>query len=246
MIPESESPSRARLFDRLADHDRERLGASLRRLVAHGAISGLEPGQSDLFQWANVNREWIEDAAALLDLKIYWDNEVRLVQAVPQSNAFTLKLKLDASLVLLTLWYEFDTAVRDRGESPPVGITVGRLNDSLKTKFEPLRRHLPSPSRLREILALAQRKSLVRYAPASDPSEAGIEILPTLKRVIPFQDIAEWNRHAARHLAAAGADAGEPPSPGDQPDENPVHAKVATDGEGDPEADADRDAEDFE
>jgi hypothetical protein len=27
--------------------------------------------------------------------------------------------------------------------------------------------------------------------------------MPTLKRVIPFQDFADWNRHAERHLSAA-------------------------------------------
>ncbi len=106
---------------------------------------------------------------------------------------------------LLTLWYEFDTAVRDRGEAPPIRLTVERLNDSLRTKFEPLRKHLPSPTRLREILSLAQHKNLLRFAPAEEASEGQIEILPTLKRVIPFQDIADWNRNAERQLAAFAA-----------------------------------------
>jgi hypothetical protein len=30
-----------------------------------------------------------------------------------------------------------------------------------------------------------------------------IEILPTLKRVIPFQNIEEWNKNADRYLASA-------------------------------------------
>ena len=191
------------LLARLPEADRERLGEALRRLVANGAILGTEPGLSELYQWAQLNREWTEEMAALLDLKLFWDHELRLVQAVPQSGAFTLRLKLDATLVLLTLWYEFDTAVRDRGESPPVRITVAQLNDSLRTKFEPLRKSLPSPTRLVEILRLAQRKSLLRFTPAEQPADAGIEILPTLKRVIPFQDLADWSRHAERHLAAA-------------------------------------------
>lgn len=191
------------LLARLPEADRERLGEALRRLVANGAILGTEPGLAELFQWAHLNREWTEEMAALLDLKLFWDHELRLVQAVPQSGAFMLRLKLDATLVLLTLWYEFDTAVRDRGETPPVRITVAQLNDSLRTKFEPLRKSLPSPTRLVEILRLAQRKSLLHYTPAEQPADADIEILPTLKRVIPFQDLADWSRHAERHLAAA-------------------------------------------
>lgn len=204
------------LLARLPEADRERLGEALRRLVANGAILGTEPGQSELFQWAHLNREWTEEMAALLDLKLFWDHELRLVQAVPQSGAFMLRLKLDATLVLLTLWYEFDTAVRDRGEAPPIRISVKQLNDSLKTKFAPLLKNesqnLVSSTRLVEILRLAQRKSLLHFTPVEQPADAGIEILPTLKRVIPFQDLADWSRHAERHLAAAlakDADEGE-------------------------------------
>ena len=203
MTPE---PNGTGLFSRLSESDRERLGEALRRLVAHGSILGTEPGQTELYHWCHLNREWVGEVAALLDLKLFWDHEIRLAQAVPQSGAFTLRLKLDATLVLLTLWYEFDTAVRDRGEAPPIRLSVAQLNDSLKTKFEPLRKHLPSPTRLREILSLAQRKNLVRFSPAEEPTDARIEVLPTLKRVIPFQDLAEWTRHAERHLAAASVE----------------------------------------
>lgn len=203
MIPVPPTASSNGLLARLSESDRDRLGEAVRRLMAQGSILGTEPGQAELYQWAHLNREWVSEIAGLLELRLFWDHEIRLVQAVPQTSAFTLKLKLDATLVLLTLWYEFDTAVRDRGEAPPIRLNVARLNDSLKTKFEPLRRHLPSPTRLREILSLAQRKSLLHFSPAEDPTEALIEVLPTLKRVIPFQDIADWNRHAERHLAAA-------------------------------------------
>lgn len=201
MTPASSSPPG--LLARLSELDRERLGEALRRLLARGSILGLEPGQSELFHWCDLNREWVEELAALLELKLFWDREGRLLQAVPLAHAFTLRLKMDATLVLLTLWYEFDTAVRDRGEAPPIRLTVKQLNDALSTKFEPLARHLPSPHRLTEILALAQRKNLLRYAQAEDRADSVIEILPTLKRVIAFQDLEEWTRAAERYFAAA-------------------------------------------
>ncbi|MEO7298785.1 MAG: DUF4194 domain-containing protein [Verrucomicrobiota bacterium] len=190
------------LLARLPDHDRERLGESLRRLMANGSILGLQSAQTDLYHWCFQNREWVDEIAALFDLKLHWDNQERIVQAVPQSSAFTLKLKLDATIVLLTLWYEFDTAVRDRGATPPVKLTVQQLNDALTAKFEPLRKHLPSPSRLREILSLAQRKNLVRFTPDSTFERSIIEIFSTLKRVIPFQNIEEWNKNAEIYLAS--------------------------------------------
>lgn len=191
------------LLTRLQPHDRERLGDALRRLLAHGSILGLEPSQTDLYQWSYQNREWVDEFAGLLDLKLHWEHQDRTVQAVPQGAAFLLRLKLDATLVLLTLWYEFDTAIRDRGETPPVRLTAQQLNDSLAAKFEPLRKHLPSPTRLREILSLAQRKNLLRFTPDPAPERAVIEVFPTLKRVIPFQDIEEWNKNAERYLASA-------------------------------------------
>lgn len=191
------------LLARLPEHDRERLGEALRRLVAHGSILGLEPAQTDLYHWCHQNRAWMDELAGLLDFKLLWDAQERTVQALPQSAAFRLRLPLDATLVLLTLWYEFDTAVRDRGETPPIRLTVQQLNDSLRTKFEPLQKNLPSASRLGEILSLAQRKNLLRYEAKIPFESSEIEVLSTLKRVIPFQGIEDWNKNAERYLAAA-------------------------------------------
>jgi hypothetical protein len=192
----------AGLLLRLQPHDRERLGEALRRLMASGSILGLEPAQTDLYHWCYQNRPWLEEMAALLDLKLHWEHQDRTVQAVPQSAVFLQRLKLDATLVLLTLWYEFDAAVRDRGETPPVRLTAQQLNDSLAAKFEPLKKFQPSPTRLREILSLAQRKNLLRYTMDPAPERSVIEIFPTLKRIIPFQNIDEWNKNAERYLAA--------------------------------------------
>ncbi|HEX9046348.1 MAG TPA: DUF4194 domain-containing protein [Verrucomicrobiae bacterium] len=191
------------LLSRLQPTDRERLGEALRRLLANGSILGLEPAQTDLYHWCYQNRPWLDEFAALLDLKLHWEHQDRTVQAVPQSAAFLLRLKLDATLVLLTLWYELDTAVRDRGETPPVRLTAQQLNDSLAAKFEPLKKFQPSPTRLREILSLAQRKNLLRFTPEVLPEKMTIEIFPTLKRIIPFQSLEGWNKNAERYLAAA-------------------------------------------
>jgi hypothetical protein len=221
MIPTATTPISSGLLARLSPNDRERLGEALRRLLAHGSILGLEPAQTDLYHWCYQNREWVDEFAALLDLKLHWDHQDRTVQAVPQSAAFLLRLRLDATLVLLTLWYEFDTAVRDRGETPPIRLTAQQLNDALSAKFEPLRKHLPSPTRLREILALAQRKNLVRFTPDVALERSLIEVLPTLKRVIPFQNIEDWNQNADRYLASAKETAPDDPVEPERSDDPP-------------------------
>ncbi len=192
----------AGLLLKLQPHDQDRLSEALRRLLASGSILGLEPAQTDLYHWCYQNRPWVDEMALLLDLKLHWEHQDRTVQAVPQSAMFLQRLKLDATLVLLTLWYEFDTAIRDRGETPPVRLTAQQLNDSLAAKFEPLKKFQPSPTRLREILSLAQRKNLLRYTVDPAPERSVIEIFPTLKRIIPFQSIDEWNRNAERYLTA--------------------------------------------
>lgn len=186
---------------RLEASDRARLGEALRVLLDRGSIIGGDGPHADLYLWSWQNRPWVEELAALFDLQLYWENESRLVQAVPRSGAFLLRLRLDATLVLLTLWYEFDAAVRDRGETPPVTLTAEQLNDSLDAKFRPLRKAMPSPTRLVEILRLARKKNLVRFESAADPAGTRIDILPTIKRVVPFQNLEDWTRHADRLLA---------------------------------------------
>lgn len=205
-------PSNALL--RLEAGDRVRLGEALRLLLDHGSILGGDGPHADLYHWAYANRPWVQEISDLFDLQLVWENDQRLVQAVPRSSVFLLRLRLDATLVMLTLWYEFDSAVRDRGETPPIFLTVEQLNDSLGTKFEPLRKAMPSPTRLLEILRLAQRKNLLRFTAASDRAQTRIEILPTIKRVIPFQDIADWTKHTERFLSGGNAE----PMPDDEAD----------------------------
>lgn len=190
---------------RLEPTDRARLGEALRTLLDHGSILGGEGPHSDLYHWAYANRPWVEEMGALFDLQLFWEHESRLVQAVPQSGAFLLRLRLDATLVVLTLWYEFDSAVRDRGETPPIVLTAEQLNAALRTKFEPLKKAMPSHTRLIEILRLAQRKNLLRFTAGADAARTRIEVLPTIKRVIPFQDLADWTRHADRFLTTETA-----------------------------------------
>jgi hypothetical protein len=186
---------------RLDDSDRSRLGEALRMLVQRGSILGSESAYADLYSWSFANRPWLEELAGLLDFQLHWEYESRLVQAIPRSRSFLLMLRLDATLVLMTLWYEFDTAVRDRGETPPVSLTAEQLNDSLDAKFRPLRKAMPGHTRLLEILRLAQRRNLLRFTPAADPAQTRIEVIATIKRVIPFQDLEGWTRYAQRFVA---------------------------------------------
>jgi len=197
MTPETNSTPNASVL-RLNDADRNRLGEVLRELLAHGSIMGLEPGKSDIYDWCRQNPDCLREMTALLGFAVFSEHESRLAQVVPQSSSLTLRLRQDATLVLLALWYELDTQVRDNGATE-VRLTVEELNQLLKEKLMPDLKSQPSAGRMREILAQARRFNLIRVDLAEPFEQSRIEILPTLKKVIQFNGIEDWNKTAELH-----------------------------------------------
>ena len=189
---------------RLPDADRARLGEAVQELLAHGSILGLEPGSAELYAWCRQNPDWLREAAALVGLSVHAEHESRLIQALPERPALTLRLRQDATLVLLALWYEFDTQVRDHGATQVI-LTVEQLNQLLKEKLLPDLKSQPPPGRMREILRQAQRFNLVRLTYAELFEQSHIEVLSTLKKVIPFNGIEEWTKTAELHRQPATA-----------------------------------------
>jgi hypothetical protein len=210
MNPETNSTAPATLL-RLSDADRVRLGEALQELLAHGSILGLEPGKAELYDWCRQNPDCLREMTALIGLVVHTEHESRLVQAVPQAFSLTLHLRQDATLVLLALWYEFDTQVRDQGATD-VRLTVEQLNQLLKEKLLPDLKSQPSAGRMREILAQARRFNLVRVDFAEPFEKSGIEVLPTLKKVIQFNSIDDWNKTAELHRNPAVTTGDETPT----------------------------------
>jgi hypothetical protein len=191
-------PNSTNALFRLPDADRARLGGAMQELLAHGSILGLEPGSAELYAWCRQNFDWLREAAALVGLSVHNEHESRLIQALPERPSLRLNLRQDATLVLLALWYEFDTQVREQGATQVV-LTVEQLNQLLKEKLLPDLKSQPPPGRMREILRHAQRFNLVRLAYAEPFEQSRIEVLSTLKKVIPFHGIEEWTKTADLH-----------------------------------------------
>ncbi len=207
MTPEPTNSTPASLLP-LNAIDRARLSEALQELLAHGSILGLDPGQDKLYDWCRQNPDWLREMALLVGLAVHTEHESRLVQAIPQKPSLTLNLKQDATLVLLALWYEFDTQVRDHGATE-VRLTVEQLNQLLKEKLLPDLKSQPSVGRMREILSQARRFNLVRVDFEEPFEKSGIEVLPTLKKVIQFNGIEDWLKTAELHRSPADAEAGE-------------------------------------
>jgi hypothetical protein len=199
-------------FVQLSEVEQEQLREAMTRLLSSGGILRDEPGQRDLYEWCRVHRTVLDELAGLLSLQLHWEHESRFIQAVPLSSRLRLGLKQDETLIVLALWYDFHRAVSDDGKAlQEVYFTVREFNEQLTTKFKDLK--LPGITRLREILHLCESKNLVRLQPTADFADTTIQVLPTIRHVIPFPSIEEWQRTRDRHVQAATTElTGESPT----------------------------------
>lgn len=181
---------------RLQEQDRARLAEALQELLAHGSLLGLESGQSALYSWCRQNFEWLRETAALAGLDLALLHEERMVQAIPRAGSMVLHLRQDATLVWLALWYAADVRWRDEGETQAF-LTIAELNALLKDQLLPDAVGQISRGRLREILRQAARFNLIRFQAVEPFEESGIEVLPAIRRVVPFHELAEWSESAS-------------------------------------------------
>ncbi len=190
----------------LSEQEKARLAEALQELLSHGSILGLEAGRSALYHWCRQNFEWLREAAALVGLDVSLLHEERMVQALPRVAALRLNLRQDATLVWLALWYAGDVRWRDEGEAQAF-LSVSELNALLKDQLVPDAVGLLSKGRLLQILRQAARFNLIRFSLAEPFEESGIEVLPTIRRVIPFRDLAAWSGSAAAFREPDGVEA---------------------------------------
>lgn len=180
----------------LPEGEKLRLAEALQELLSHGSILGLDAGRSGMYHWCRQHFEWLREAALLIGLEVSLLHEERLVQALPRVAALRLNLRQDATLVWLALWYAGDVRWRDEGEAQAF-LSVGELNALLKDQLVPDAVGLLPRGRLREILRQAARFNLIRLSLTDPFEDSGIEVLPTLRRVVPFRDLAAWSEAAA-------------------------------------------------
>jgi hypothetical protein len=208
----------------LEESEQEHLRDALQRLLTQGAIMRDEPGQRDLYEWCRVQRTAMDALAALAGLRLIWEHESRFIQALPDATRLLRRLRQDETLIGLALWYDFHRLVAEEGRTlQEVTFTVREFNEQLAAKFTNNIK-LPTATRLREILALFERKSLVRLREtASDFSEVVIQVLPTIRHVIPVPAIEEWQRVRDRHVksAAAAETISEPTDSAETTDDQP-------------------------
>lgn len=181
---------------KLPENDRERLAEALQELLSSGSINGLDPSRTALYHWSRQSYEWLREIAAISGLDVAIHHEERLIQAIPKSSALRLRLKQDATLVWLALWYAGDVRWRDEGHDQAF-LSVAELNDLIQDQLLPDVGAVIPRGRLREILRQAARFNLIKLEVSEPFEESGIEVLSAIRRVIPFRDLNAWLEAAA-------------------------------------------------
>lgn len=189
----------------LSENDRDRLAEVLQELLSTGSINGLENSRSNLYHWARQHDDWLREIAALNGLDVSIHHEERLIQATPRSAGLRLRLTQDATLVWLALWFAGDVRWRDEGADQAF-LSVAELMDLIHDQLLPDVTGRFPRGRLRDILRHASRLNLIKLIHAEPFEETGIEVLPAIRRVIPFRDLADWQETAAQFQPESDAE----------------------------------------
>ena len=177
------------------DADRAALREVLAELLGRGVLLGDEGSGRELYLLARDHyRTHVEDYLAPLALELIVDDENSLLQARPRTESCLLLARFDKdeTLVLLALWRLYDDEI-STGSQEAVIVTVDQLWAALKVYFDKVA--TPEKSQIESCLVRLRRHRLVRTLKPEGMTQAGemqIEILPSLSRVIPFDDVATW------------------------------------------------------
>lgn len=177
------------------EEDRAPIRDVLAELLGRGVLLGSEGSGRELFLLIRDHyQRHISDYLAPLGLELIVDDEAPLLQARPRTEACQLlaSFNRDETLVILGLWRLWDDA-RSNGTAAAVILTVDDLWQQLRVFFD--RIEPPEKTQIEAILTKLRRHRLVRTARPdgmTQPGELQIEILPSLPRAIPFDDLEAW------------------------------------------------------
>lgn len=195
-------------WNRIREDDRAAISDVLTELLAHGALIGEAGRDRELFLLAREHQAELAEYLAPLHLELFSDPDkpIFYVRPVPGDCGLMARFSKAETLLVLTLWRLYHDA-RLGSVAETVVVTANDVWQRLKLHFETITP--PKEAQLREMLGHLRTRRLVRLGWAEDATRFGesrIEILPTLARVIPFEDAAAWEQQAGLyHQPATGA-----------------------------------------
>jgi len=189
-------------WQHIPDADRSAVSDILTELLAHGALLGDHGRDRELYLLAREYHRELGEYFAPLHLELMTDPDRPLCQLrpVPGDCGLLARFNKAETLVVLTLWRCYHDA-RLEALTETVVITANELWQRLKLYFPSL--VPPTEAQLRDIVNRLRNRRLVRVQWDEDAARFGesqLEILPTLSRVIPFEDAAVWEQHARAYV----------------------------------------------
>ena len=185
-------------WEHIPEADREVICDVLTELLATGVLLGTEGRGRTQYLTARDYRKELAEYLAPLRLDLVEDQENAILQArpVPGECGLTARFSKAESLLLLVLWRIYDD-VRMNQITPVVLTTAGEVFDKWRLIFEQI--EAPTEAQLDRILSRFRRLRLIRLQSRNEVdqfSDLSVEILPTLPRVIPFEDASAWEQQA--------------------------------------------------
>lgn len=176
--------------------DRAGLSDVLTELLGHGALVGDTGRDHELYMLARQYSREIGEYLAPLHLELVPDPDrpIFQVRPVPGDCGLVARFNKAETLLVLTLWRIYHDARMERTVETVV-VSANDIWQRLKLYFEQV--DLPNPSQLREMLLKLRRRRLLRVQWSEDAAQFGesqVEILPTLPRVIPFENADAWQQ----------------------------------------------------
>lgn len=177
----------------LSENDRDRLGEAIQQLLSTGSICG--QSSSNLYHWSRQHLDLLKEWASISGLDVAMFHDERLIQAIPHVSSLRLRLRKDETIVWLALWYAGDVRWRDEGHDQAF-LSVSELNALIQDQLLPDVSGQIAQGRLREILRKAVKFNLINLNLSEHFEDSGIEVLPTIRRAVPFRDLAAWSELA--------------------------------------------------
>ena len=191
-------------WHRIKEEDRAAVSSVITQLLAHGALLGEEGRNRELYLLAREYQHEIAEYLAALQIDLIADPDKPIFHARPIQADCGLVARFNKAetLLVLTLWRMFHDS-RMASVTETVIVTANDVWQQLKLYFETIAP--PTESHLREMLNRLRGRRLVRIQSTEAPAQFGetqIEILPTLPRVIPFEDLSAWEEQTTLYRQA--------------------------------------------
>jgi len=190
-------------WQHIPEDDRSAVREVLAELLSTGILLGDEGRDRQLYLTSRDYQKELAEYLAPLNLDLVADPDKPILQARPVSGecGLTARFSKDETLLVLALWRMYYDARLERAIETVI-VSANDVFAKLKLYFEHI--EPPTESHLERLLARLRGRRLIRFRRHEDPQRFGdssVEILPTLQRVIPFENAEAWQQQADLHAA---------------------------------------------